>query len=286
MSRSAAQTAAGRTRTVRRSAAPPLPRRVSGPAAAPRGDDGRRYRSPRSPRLAYGGVAIASRVAGVALDVSASRLMDRVVRGRVWIGVIAFSLFGLVAMQVSLLKLNAGISRAAQTVSTLERSNAALRSDITSRSAGDRIQSLAAREGLVMPAPADIRYLKAGDRHGDALRAALRMRPPDPSKLGFAAAPTAPELAAGAPAGSGSGVTAPATTPPATTAPAAGAPAPAAPGPAPAGGGAPAAPATAAAPPPVPAAAAPAEAQPAAPAPAPATASGGAGAHQATAPAG
>ena len=142
------------------------------------------------PRLAYGGVAIATRVAGVALDVSGSRMMDRVVRGRVWIGVIAFSLIGLVAMQVSMLKLNSGISRAAQTVTTLERSNSALRSQITSLSAGDRIQRLATASGLVMPAPGDIAYLRAGSLGEDAARAARRMRPPSPLTVGLAGGPT------------------------------------------------------------------------------------------------
>jgi hypothetical protein len=228
MSRSAAATTAGRARTVRR-VAPPAPRRVSGPAAPPRRDDGRPSRPPRAridaralatadgavverygalparrvraapaaprpPRLAYGGVAIASRMAGVALDVSASRLMDRVVRGRVWIGVIAFSLIGLVAMQVSMLKLNSGIGRAVQTISTLERSNSALRSDVTRLSAGERILPLAEAQGFVMPAPADVDYLRAGDRHDVAVRAERRMRAPDPAAAGFAGSATPQDL--------------------------------------------------------------------------------------------
>jgi hypothetical protein len=166
----------------------PLPARRSRPAPAAR----------RQQSLTYGGVAIASRMAGVALDVSASRFMDRVVRGRVWIGVIAFSLIGLVAMQVSMLKLNSGIGRAVQTISTLERSNSALRSDVTRLSAGERIQPLAEAEGFVMPAPADVGYLRAGDRHGVALRAERRMRAPDPAAAGPAgsATPTGVELAA------------------------------------------------------------------------------------------
>jgi hypothetical protein len=231
---------------------------VSGPAAPPRRDDGQprppraridpsalayadgalaeRYGAlparrprplvvPRPQRLAYGGVAIASRVAGVALDVSASRFMDRVVRGRVWIGVIAFSLIGLVAMQVSMLKLNSGIGRAVQTVNTLERSNSALRSDITRLSAGERIRPLAAAQGLVMPAPADVRYLHAGDAATTAARAVRRMRAPDPVNAGLAGAAPAPALDAGIPAPASvaatttttaaptaSGTTAPATT--------------------------------------------------------------------------
>ncbi|MEY2517324.1 MAG: hypothetical protein QOJ89_4682 [bacterium] len=242
MSRNAAATAAGRARTIRRSPAPPLPRRVSGPAAANRRDAGaaparahadpssrarralidprglafadavvaphrgmlpaalprpRTFPAPRPRRLAYGGVAIASRVAGVAVDVSTSRLMDRLVRSRVWIGIIAFGLIGIVAMQVSLLKLNSGIGRAVQTASTLERSNAGLRGDISRLSAGDRIQGLAEAEGLVMPAPADVGYLQAGDPRAAAARAAQRMRAPDPAVAGLAGAIMSPDLDAG-----------------------------------------------------------------------------------------
>jgi hypothetical protein len=239
MSRSAAATAAGRARTIRRTPGPPLPRRVSGPAAANRRDTGpaparayaerapraridpgglafadaavaprrgmlpvalprpRTFPTPRPRRLAYGGVAIASRVAGVAVDVSTSRLMDRLVRSRVWIGIIAFGLIGIVAMQVSLLKLNAGIGRAVQTASTLERGNAGLRSDISRLSAGDRIQGLAAAEGLVMPAPADVGYLRAGDPRAAGARAAQRMRAPDPALAGLAGAVMSVDLDAG-----------------------------------------------------------------------------------------
>jgi hypothetical protein len=314
MSRPAAATTAGRTRTAQRTARP-TPRRVSGPAAPPRGEDGRssrppraridtralayadgavveRYRAlparraravaaPRQPRLAYGGVAIASRVAGVALDVSASRFMDRVVRGRVWIGVIAVGLIGLVAMQVSMLKLNSGIGRAVQTIGTLERGNSALRSDITRLSAGERIQPLAQAEGFVMPAPGDVDYLNAGDRHRTAALAARRMRAPDPAAVGFAGSASplglegAPTTGTATPGGPDAG--APATTAPPTTATGPGAPtgtatapatatAPGAPTTAPAPAPAAPAPATGAAVPNTNAAAAPAAQQATAPA--------------------
>ena len=81
-----------RSRRQPRVYATPRPRRASGAA--------------RPQRLAYGGVAIASRVAGVAVDVSASRAMDRLVRGRVWIAIIAFGLIGP--------RLDAGLAAEAQ----------------------------------------------------------------------------------------------------------------------------------------------------------------------------
>ena len=182
--------------------------------------------APRPQRLAYGGVAIASRVAGVALDVSASRAMDRLVRSRVWIGIIACGLIGLVAMQVSMLKLNSGIGRAVQTASTLERSNATLRAEISTLGAGDRIQHLAESAGMVMPAPADVTYLRAGGAHDDAVRAVRHMRAPDPALL--AAPAGAPTLTATPPASATPGASTPATiaagTTPASTAPSSTAP--------------------------------------------------------------
>src|ERR687884_1161807 len=54
------------------------------------------------------------------------RMVDRLLRGRAWIWLIGIMLGGIVAMQVSLLKLNAGISNAVTTASTLERVNADL----------------------------------------------------------------------------------------------------------------------------------------------------------------
>src|SRR3954447_13666847 len=40
-----------------------------------------------------------------------ARVLDRLLRGRAWIPLVAVGLLGIVFMQVSLLKLNAGISR-------------------------------------------------------------------------------------------------------------------------------------------------------------------------------
>jgi hypothetical protein len=250
MSRAGAATAAGRAGTVRRSAAPAVPRRVSGPAARPRAVPAPRPRLLPAPHPVRGGAAIARRLAGVAHDASASWWMDRLVRSRAWIVIIAFGLIGIVAMQVSMLSLNTGIGRAVESASTLERQNAAERIQISRLSSGERIQQVASGLGLVMPAPDEVRYLSAGDLRADGRRAANVMRAPDPSKAtppvttpavipvasGVPATPAVPAAAAATTAP-------PVTTPPSTTAPAA------APDPAPASGGA--APA-AAAPPPVP----------------------------------
>jgi hypothetical protein len=258
MSRSAAATTAGRQRSLPPVPAPRHPRRVSGPLRA-RLDAGaltvpgavaapRPQRLPARPplRVAAGGAAIASRVAGVALDVSGSRAMDRLVRSRAWIVIVAFGLIGIVAMQVSMLKLNAGIGRAVETVNTLERTNASMRGDLSRLSDGSRIQTLAGARGYVMPAPADVTYLRAGDLRADGARAARRMVAPDAALAGPAGAATSPPVGALAVPTVPTAATAPAATAPSQQTPPAAAAAPQAAAPravtaAPTGGAAPAA---------------------------------------------
>ena len=89
------------------------------------------------------------------------RLVDRLLRGRAWIWLIGIMLGGIVAMQVSLLKLNAGISHSVETASTLERVNADLETEVARLSSGERIQTTAADEGMVAPPAGDVAYLTA-----------------------------------------------------------------------------------------------------------------------------
>jgi len=223
VSRPGAATAEGRARTVRRSPAPRLPRRVSGP--------GRRIHAPvatgrgaalpaRRGAAGFAGAGFALRVVAVGRGLPSSRLMDRLVRSRLWIGIIAVALAGIVAMQVSMLKLNAGLGRAVESAATLERQNSALRMQVSRLSTGERVREVAQRRGLVMPAPNELRYLSAGDARADARRAARTMRAPKPPAPAPPAATqqtpaAAPTSAATTP------LTAAATAPPTTAAPAA-----------------------------------------------------------------
>jgi cell division protein FtsL len=100
-------------------------------------------------------------------------VVERMIRGRVWIGVLAFLLIGLVAMQVSLLKLNAGIGGAVERSSALERANGELRAQVSQLQSGERIQEGAAALGMVMPPAGQISYLRSGHDVGNAA-AALR----------------------------------------------------------------------------------------------------------------
>lgn len=227
--------------------APAVPRRVSGPARPARARvDARalamsdaftaphplpRPRTPARPplRLAAGGAAVALRVAEAAMEVSGSRTMDRLVRSRAWVVIVAFGLMGIVAMQVSLLKLNNGIGRAVETAATLERSNATLRGEVSRLSSGDRIQALAGSRGFVMPEPADVTFMRAGSLGSDGARAARRMRGADPATAGPAGSAVIPSTVVPAPAASATAVAPSASPTPAATAPAATAPAATAP---------------------------------------------------------
>ena len=145
-----------------------IPRRKSGPARA-RGSSPRRKQSTDS----------FAALGRMALRVPDARVLDRLIRGRVWIGLIAGALVMLVFMQVSLLKLNTGISADLLTSQNLERQNAELRASVSSLDSGQRIQDIAAARGMVMPDDGQLRFLRAG-APGDGAQAARTMTAPDP----------------------------------------------------------------------------------------------------------
>ena len=105
------------------------------------------------------------------------RVIDRLLRGRVWICFVGVALMGIVAMQVSLLKLNSGISRAVETSATLERQNSGMEANIARLASGERIRAGADKRGMVTPAAGDVHYVRVRDAR-DARRAARRMRAP------------------------------------------------------------------------------------------------------------
>ena len=177
-----------RTR-VRRAPAPRGPRRISGPSTrTPAARE--QARLARTSRAMTGGGAVALPRPGAARTpdfvpravdalrrLPDNRWLDRLLRGQAWIVVIGIALMGIVAMQVSLLKMNAGIGRAVEHSATLERQNADLRAAESTLSSEERIQREAAAMGLVMPQAGDVRYVTARGAE-DARRAAKVMRPP------------------------------------------------------------------------------------------------------------
>jgi hypothetical protein len=144
--------------------APAYPRRVSGPSRRPAlaGVPAHRGRTSAFEKL--------SRVPD-------HRVVDRLLRGRACILLIGLMLGGIVAMQVSLLRLNTGISRAVQTQDTLVRQNASLQQAITASTSGEKVAAAAAALNMVEPPAGETRYLTA--RPGkDEARAIRRMKPP------------------------------------------------------------------------------------------------------------
>jgi len=136
--------------------------------------------------------------------------LDRLVRGSGWIPLVALGLLGIVFMQVTMLKLNAGIGRAVETAATLERQNGELRDQVSRLDSGERIEAVARKLGMVVPAAGSQRYVTVRPGRTDARAAARNVTRPDPVQPGStlpakqaAAAPAeqaAPPAAAGAPA--------------------------------------------------------------------------------------
>ena len=155
-------------RSASRPVAPRAPRRVSGPAR------GRAQTAVRTGEPAGLAVAVL-KTARFAATLPDRSLVERLVRGRGWIAVIAFLLMGIVAMQVSLLKLNAGIGRDVERTASLERRNGELRAQVSRLQSGERIQDRAAALGMTMPAAGAVSYVRA--RTGvDAQAAAAALR--------------------------------------------------------------------------------------------------------------
>jgi hypothetical protein len=113
---------------------------------------------------------IALRTIGALERVSASALLDRLIRGRVWIGLLAFALIGIVAMQLVVLKLNTGIGRTLQRQALLQRENAQLGIENSVYSAENRVAPLAAAAGMTFALPGTVHFVTAST--DDALRAA------------------------------------------------------------------------------------------------------------------
>jgi cell division protein FtsL len=210
----------------------PPPRRVGGPAAPAR--TGRPGRAPQGRRAPVRGVAVPAptplhRALGLARGLPDSKLLDRLLRGQGWVVLIGIALMGIVALQVSLLKMNSGIGQSIERSAVLERQNADMRAEISRLSSEERIAKVAGKLGLVMPNAGQVRYVDVrGER--DARRAAEVMRAPDPVDATAATTstttPTTPgttgaTTATTTPASGTAAPAAPATTtaPPAQTAP-------------------------------------------------------------------
>jgi hypothetical protein len=181
---------------------PPAPRRVSGPSRHPRA-------TPATP---------ATRTS-LLLRLIDHPWLERLVRGRAWIAIVATALLGIVAMQVALLRLGAQIGSETSAVNALTAQNETTQTELAVMEASHRLSRAAASLRMVYPAPGAVTYLQAYE--GDAARAARTMTVPSGAAIAAAAAdairpatltPVTPPPA-----------TTPVSTPATTTTPAAGA---------------------------------------------------------------
>ncbi len=181
--------------------APPLvvprgPRRVSGPARRTAPDRSVRAPAPSGGGIVLGLIAALERIAN-------HRLLDRLLRGRAWIGLVAFALIGIVTMQLGLLKLSGGIGRAIEREALLQRESAALSIENSELAAGERVQSLATRLGMELVPAGALRFLTANPRTdltkaAAAVSASARATPRSSEESGAASTTTASTQAASA----------------------------------------------------------------------------------------
>jgi cell division protein FtsL len=84
----------------------------------------------------------------------------RVAGGVFWIGLVGVLLAGVVAMNVAVLRLNMTLDRLGRERADLRAQNAALAVQLSSAASAPRIQSIAARQGLVQATPDQTSYVK------------------------------------------------------------------------------------------------------------------------------
>jgi hypothetical protein len=178
----------GHATKVRRQTAPRAPRRVSGPVSgrtreqtAAAATAPARVRPRRRPASRHaGGSPLLARSAAFVRALPDHSLLDRIVRGRAWIPLIGVLLAGIVAMQVEVLKLNAGIGRSLVRGTALQSQNALLRAQVATLADDQRIETKAAQMGMVMPSPGSIKFLSLGKTVA-VQRALTSFRQPDAS---------------------------------------------------------------------------------------------------------
>jgi hypothetical protein len=196
----AAQGVRGRTAAPSRpSVAPRKPRRISGPAR-PAARPAPRPSPTRAPNGSLDGERglLLGTLAAIA-SVSHNPSLDRLIRGRTWIALIAFALLGIVTLQLLVLRLNANIGRSLVREAQLQRANAALSIESSELAAGERVESLTAKLGMELVPEGALRFLSINPR-ADIARAAGALNKPVQTTSG-----TSTEEAAGtsAPASSG-----------------------------------------------------------------------------------
>jgi cell division protein FtsL len=93
-----------------------------------------------------------------------ARVLDKLLTGRIWIGLVGVLLAGIVFFNVDLLQMNRDITRMADQAAALKRQNDRLRHDYARLASSERIQEAAAALGLVYPAAGEVRYLESNPK--------------------------------------------------------------------------------------------------------------------------
>jgi len=152
------------------------------PAAKPAAQRGTAYRRASGPQARTPAVALPVRVLNAPFTRAArartGSLLDALLSGRGWIALVFVLLAGIVFFNVDLLQMNRDIARDAERISTLKRENARLLLEEARLASSERIQESAAQLGLVLPAPGEVRYLKARPMR-DAGQAVKRITEPN-----------------------------------------------------------------------------------------------------------
>jgi cell division protein FtsL len=106
-----------------------------------------------------------------------ARILDALLTGRIWIGLIGVLLAGIVFFNVDLLQMNREITQMADKATQIKRENDRLRHDYARLASSERIQEAAAALGLVYPAAGEVRYLESKPKM-DAHNASKRIIAP------------------------------------------------------------------------------------------------------------
>jgi hypothetical protein len=203
---SAAAVRARAVAAVRAGAATPAAPARRRPATAPRRRT--RHAPPRRAPRPASPVGVRRRVAlavGRFVEARTQGLLDRLLRGRLWVGFVGALLAGIVFLNVSLLELNRDIARTSVQAAALDRQNSEIRARLSALDSSELIQRLATAQGMEMPAPREYRYLRARpsiDARLAARRAAaptaLAAAPPTATTTPAAAATASPAQATSA----------------------------------------------------------------------------------------
>lgn len=187
-----AATAAARTQSAPRRKPQPARHASRGQVSAQRRPAAqRRMSGPAAPAVALP-VRVLNAPFARAARARTSSLLDALLSGRGWIALVFVLLAGIVFFNVDLLQMNRDIARNAERISAFKRENARLLLHEARLASGERIQESAAGLGLVLPAPGEVRYLKARPTR-DARQAVKRIAAPNPAFVPPEPVYTAPE---------------------------------------------------------------------------------------------